>query len=449
MSKDTTFVHGTIVRADYLNADQEANTGAIWSTRLAQNSSSSVETNIIGDPYDTQGPLIVGGKHAWKNGASTAASASGPAGDRNIWVKTNLTLLPDYQVEVMESGDVPSEPYYRKIGSGSWDGVSSLSNLKFENGVQADANQYNQFTLKTISSSSNDVALTIEGYSSQETSTVARVGYDDSGFQERLGIRGDGLLAWASKLPSSFIITAGQSTDLNARWTSTAAGELGWGDGTLSQDVFLSRTSAGVLKVSDGTSGGNGIFDLVALQNSDTGGAAYNGAGMINILDDLNIQDGNVLRYNGIQFDSSHLADASSLAHLTGTETFTGTKTFSVAQTFEDSIIVSESTGVINREGTTGNASSELVLTSQESSDSDYRLKIFVDGTLNWGDGSTSPDVTISRTAANEISLGSGDHISQAYSPSPSEPNVLVNRSTLDAVVAVNSASKAFSLFIA
>lgn len=451
MSKDTTFVRGTIVQADYLNKDQEANTGLVWGVRLAQNSSNSVETNVVGDPTDSHGSMIVGGKVAYKNGASVAASASGSAGTRDIYASSTVSQLPDYSVEVLETSQTPASAYYRKIGSASWDG-SVLSDITLENGVQADANQYNQFTFQTISNSTSDVALTLSGYSTQNnaSSKLLSVGSDNGGgYVERMSLRGNGQAAFQPASSTTSILTGQQYGDAVARYSVRADGQLGWGSGTLAQDVFLMRGSAGVLMVTDGTVGGNGIVDTVAIQNSKTGGAAYNGAGMVNVLDDLNIQTGSVLRYNGTQFGSSHLSDAATVAHLTGIETFTGAKTFSAVQTFTNNTVHSGANGYLERSGTSGSSATEVLLQSKESSDANARFASRVNGKLEWGDGTLARDVEISRTAANELSMGSGDYIKQSYAPTASEPNVLVNRATLDAALTSGAASSSFTFFMA
>src|SRR5688572_6608332 len=135
MSVDTQFVHGTIVQADFLNDTQEVDTGLAWGIRLAQAGSGSVETGLVGDPVDSQGPLIVSGKRVWKNGASSPAVGSGAAGTREIFASTTDALVPNYNVEVLPTGNLPATAYYRRLGTAYWDGASTLRNIKLTHGV--------------------------------------------------------------------------------------------------------------------------------------------------------------------------------------------------------------------------------------------------------------------------------------------------------------------------
>jgi hypothetical protein len=203
----------------------------------------------------------------------------------------------------------------------------------------------------------------------------------------------------------------------------------------------------GGLKIHDGTAGGNGRLDIVSLQNSDTGGGGFNGAGMVNVLDDLNLQVGHVFRINGVQFDSTMLADAANVAHLAGVETFTGVKTFSVNQIFTAGQQVTGATR-IDRQGA---ASGNTGYASRVGTEANNRFEVLVDGSLNWGAGGASAvDVNLSRPAGTPdvLRIAAGDRFEQAYMASVLEPDVLVNRATMDAAFASGAASRAFSYFI-
>jgi hypothetical protein len=60
------------------------------------------------------------------------------------------------------------------------------------------------------------------------------------------------------------------------------------------------------------------------------------------------------------------------------------------------------------------------------------RFELYANGTLNWGAGAVAPDVTLSRTAANIISMGSGDKIQQNAAPTVGDD--LVNKTYADSV---------------
>lgn len=450
MSQDKTFVHGTIVEADFLNTGQEVDTGLVWGMRLSQSVSGTVETDVVGDPYDTQAPLIVGGKRVWKNGASVAASPSGAAGAQDVFVSTTDLLAPDYTVEVLPTGNTPVAAYFRRIGTGDWDGVSVLDNLKLSHGVQAEADQFNQFTFQTISDSTADVPLTIAGYNNQWTSsaTLLSLGSDEgSGYTERMAVDGRGRVSLTGENDTDSVVEVGADGFAATHMYIDASGEIRWGDGTLAKDTVLERTASGTLKVHDDTAGGNGKLDTVALQNSDTGGATWNGAGMVNVLDDLNLASGQVFRIDGVQFNSSMLADAANVAHLAGTETFTGVKTFSVNQIFTAGQQVTGATS-IDRQGA---ASGNTGYASRVGTEANNRFEVLVDGSMNWGAGGASAvDVSLSRPVGTPdvLRIAAGDRFEQAYMASVSEPDVLVNRATMDAAFASGAASRAFSYFI-
>lgn len=448
MSKDTTFKRGTIVQADYLNDDQEVDTGLAWGVRLAQSGSATVETGIVGDPNDSQGPLIIGGRRVWKNGASNPAVASGAAGDREVFVSTTDALAPNYDVEVLPVGSLPATAYWRRLGTAYYDGVSVLRDLKLEHGVQAEANQFNQFTFQTISDHNQDIALTVAGYQNQNSSFAKLIsaGSDNgAGYQERFTVRGDGRVVFTPSLETQDVFEARGTNDSLSRFTMDATGQISWGTGALAHDTYLERTASGTLKVHDGTAGGDGVLDMVYLQNTDSGGAPYNGAGMVNVLDDLNLAAGQVYRIDGEQFDADMLADGADVAHLSRTQTFTGEKTFTNVTHFQNVVELETANGYLSREAAVAN---NIALTSLVVGDASPRFQILADGTVGWGDGVAAMDVFVSRTAPNILTIASGDRFEQAYNAAESEPTILVNRGTLDATLSAETATKAFALFI-
>lgn len=79
--------------------------------------------------------------------------------------------------------------------------------------------------------------------------------------------------------------------------------------------------------------------------------------------------------------------------------------------------------------------------------DNNNRLTITNTGTINWGSGLAASDVYIYRSEPNTLSLGSGDRIQQATSPS--DGNDLVNKTYVDGLTAsLDSSSRRFSFFI-
>jgi hypothetical protein len=448
MSQDTTFVHGTIVQADFLNDSQEVDTGLAWGVRLAQSGAGTVETGIVGDPTDTQGPLIIGGRRVWKHGASAPATGSGAAGDREIYVSTTDALAPNYNIEVLDVGSYPASAYFRRLGTASWDGVSILHNIKLEHGVQAEAKQFNQFTFQTISDHAQDIAVTVAGYQNQnnDVSKLISAGSDNgAGYQERFTVRGDGRAVFTPSVETQHVLQARSISDPLPRVSMTAEGGLSWGTGALAHDTHLDRTASGTLKIHDGAVGGDGVLDVVHLQNTDTGGGTYNGAGMVNVLDDLNLALGQVFRIDGVQFEADMLADGADVAHLSRTQTFTGLKTFSVLQTFTGGILMTGVDGLDMQSV----AADDLLLDSRVGTEANPRFTTSADGQMQWGaGGGSAPDVSLARTAPSIISMATGDRIEQAYEPTSMEPTILINRGTLDVTIENETASRAFALFI-
>jgi hypothetical protein len=440
MSRDTTYVIGTIVEAEWLNDLQDTQTGLMWGVKLTQPTANAVETAIAGT--DSLSPIIIDGKRTWKSAASASAPGSGSAGSRYIWASTNSGLEPDYIVEVLPTASVPVLPNYRKIGSATWNGTTTLYDIKLTNGVRADAAQENQFTFRSIADNVSDVPLRLSGQANQfaGNSVLLSVGSDPgSGFIEYLHLSAKGVAEFSPLLGTTSIIHSLVSGDSVPKFDVLGSGKIGWSSGSSVADVFLERTAAGTLFLSD-LSGDEGRLDLTYLTNSTLSGSGY-----VNVEDDLNIGPGSVLRYNGVQFGSGQLLDSANIAHLSGTEAFTGLKSFSALSTFSAGQAITGLLGV-DRQGT---AVADSLFGSRVGVEANYRFQSTVAGDLSWGAGGASPvDVTISRTNANELSLATGDYIKQSYDALVSEPDVLVNRSVLDAAITGGTSTRAFAYFL-
>lgn len=59
--------------------------------------------------------------------------------------------------------------------------------------------------------------------------------------------------------------------------------------------------------------------------------------------------------------------------------------------------------------GVSGDSTSRVGLASFVTGDAQLRFSFLLDGTMKWSDGTNAPDVTLSRTGTNTLTLGSGD----------------------------------------
>lgn len=97
-----------------------------------------------------------------------------------------------------------------------------------------------------------------------------------------------------------------------------------------------------------------------------------------------------------------------------------------------------------------GSTTTDVRIAAQVTSDANNRLQVQSDGKVLWGSGSSSADVTLERSAANTIKLGSGDKIQQNAAPTTGDD--LVNKTYADSLgstgTVVPSEVGAFSLMM-
>lgn len=355
MSRDTTFVVGTIVRAEYLNSDQEVDTGLTWGFALGQDGTSGLNTLIGGT--DNAATLIIGGKRAWKTTPGTSVTPSGAAGTKSLWAitwgpptpenPTGTGILPDFELVALEPSEIPEAPYYRKVGTTEWNGVSNRQ-VRLTNGVKATAFQHNSFVFRTVTDYVDaNHALTLSGYTTQDdpNAHLFTVGVDDGvgGTDNRFWISSTGVTAYTPDDITNIVLRTNLrdglivSTDPD-RFALRGTGLMEWSTGAALADTFLERSDVGTLKIS-GTTGADGTLDLTNVLNS-----TVIGDGWVNFESDINMYPGQVLRYDGEPFGSEHLADSANVAHLGddpdgNPETFTGDKTFDGDNVFNGEVV--------------------------------------------------------------------------------------------------------------
>lgn len=447
MSRETPFVLGTIVEAEWLNELQEAMTGATWGLKLIQNAGvpQSVMTGVAGDPIDSQATAIIGGQRRWLTGTSNSSSGAGASEEKEIRLYTDidggdeLALSRGFFLEVASPAAIPSGTYNRIIGYGDWDaGTTVLSNIRLANGVMADASQFNAFTFRTIGRGEGDIPLRLYGYDTQATSDskLFSVGVDvASTYNEKMYISGAGTLGAIPDAASDLVFETGLGSDTYHRHVVHGDGEHCWGDGVTPRDICLSRgTSTSETLILEGATG-NGIFDTIYIQNSNNTDGTLPGT----LVGAVNIFDLNVIGNSYLDGDPIDLSD---LAHLTGTETFTGDKTFDLLTTSNGGFLVTAASLTTGFRRVGANSSSPT-LETHVTGDTNDRLDISAGGTMSWGSGSAAADVVLSRGGVDYLELAAGDHL--RVQQDPVNDNDVVRKAYLDTAV---ENSRAFSFFI-
>ena len=297
MSKNINFEVGTIVTDTFLDSLQELLTGTINNLSLGTSiSADRVALNLSGDyAYDGLGTINIGGKYCFidQSRDSDPASPSG-SGVRSIYVSTNSNnspIEPNFSLTI--SASAPTDAYIRKIGE-VYSSSGVLSNAKMITGVQADHEQYNSFTFRSILDTAEETMLTLSGQSTQTSDpgvfdsavsdTPAKALKIDKEGDEKLYIDtagrivlvdtgsgdGDAAIQFTNHSGSSVITTnkevsshiAGADqpsfstreidTDSENRLTITNSGTLEWGDGSNPSDVAVYRTDIGIISLDAG-----------------------------------------------------------------------------------------------------------------------------------------------------------------------------------------------------
>lgn len=445
MSRETPFVLGTIVEAEWLNELQEVMTGATWGLRLAQNAGlpQSVMTGVTGDTVDSMSTAVIGGQRRWLTGSSNSSSGSGSSEEKEIRLYTDidsgdeLALSRDFFLEVASPSAIPSGTYNRVIGYGDWDaGTTVLSNIRLANGVMADASQFNAFTFRTIGRGEGDTPLRLYGYDTQATSTsrLFSAGVEVTGnYNEKIYISGAGTIGAYPDAASDLVFETGLDSDTYSRHVVHGDGEHCWGDGATPLDICLSRgTSTSETLILEGATG-NGIFDTIYIQNSNNTDGTLPGT----VVGAVNIFDLNVI---GNSYHDGVIIDLDDLAHLTGAETFTGQKTFDQTIIANNGVRAT-ALGSVGFQRIGSNANQEGI-NLQVTGDINSRFYVTTGGVMTFGNG-TVADVVLSRGGTDYLQLDAGDQF--RVQQDPVNDNDLARKSYVDQSV---ESSRAFSFFI-
>ncbi len=172
MSKNVDFETGTIVTDVFLDAIQELQTGSMRNLRLAPSSipaaTDRIAVALSGDVVnDKRGTANIAGKYVYFDQIKDSAPAASGNGTKNIYLsltENGPTQQPNFDITVDTSPPVNS--YVRIAGTVQRTGAQ-LHGAKLINGSQAEADQYNSFTFRSVFDYSDETLLRLEGQSAQ------------------------------------------------------------------------------------------------------------------------------------------------------------------------------------------------------------------------------------------------------------------------------------------
>jgi hypothetical protein len=318
MSKDIDFIDlTTVVPAETLDDIQELATGAAWGIKMSVSAGTTV--NVQGDPL-TEGQFSarVGAKPRY--GTSTiSVVGSGGSGARDIFLTSaNVTTPKAPTIEMDVPPATPATAFYRKIGEATWSG-SAITNLRLTNGVQANADQVNNFIFTPFLTSSTP--LTVRGLASQ-SADIFRV--EDSTATAILRVTATAVIFGAVTATGAVTHPAGTQAAPSITFSGdTSTGIFSPGTGR----VAISATNTNNFEVA--TTPAIVIGTSTASTPIILGGDVQLSRGAANRLDlatgdTLNLVNGaGSLLFNGVALASTHLSDSGTLVRTTGA-TFTG-----------------------------------------------------------------------------------------------------------------------------
>jgi hypothetical protein len=319
MSKDVDFIDlSTAVPAETLDDLQEVHTGAVWGVKMSISGGTTV--NVAGDPL-TEGQFSarVGAKPRY--GTSTiSVAASGGAGDRDIFLTSaNVTTPKAPAVELQINPATPAAAFYRKIGTLTWSG-SAVTNLRLTNGVQANADQVNNFVFTPFLNTSTP--LTVRGLASQ-SADILRV--EDSASTAVLRVTATSVIFGA--VTSTGAVSHPLGTQALPSITFTGDTSTGvWSPGTGRVSIGATNTNNFEVNAVSGVLLGTTTSTTPLVFGADVA-LSRGAANRLDLAsgDSLNLVSGSLL-FNNVALASTHLSDSGTLVRTTGT-TFSGVLT--------------------------------------------------------------------------------------------------------------------------
>ena len=315
MSKNVDFEIGTIVTDTFLDSVQELLTGTLQNVRLSETATGTDRIGLAlnGDTnFDKRGSVNIEGRYCFIDQLQDSSPApAGNATDLSIFLSTTANgtpQQPNFNITVGPAPPVAS--YIKRAGLVDKSG-SQLSNARMITGMQADYEQYNHFTFRSIYDLPDETMITVEGQSNQTSSagvtydsdissaptralsvgengnehlyldTAGRLVFVDDGsgtgnaaFQFA-NHSGDSVITTGTEF-SSHIPVVGQPSfstrvidlDVDNRIVIYNDGGICWGDGTNPVDVCLSRIGPDELSLDTGD---KIYMDYTIIKATDTG----------------------------------------------------------------------------------------------------------------------------------------------------------------------------------
>ncbi len=320
MAKQTDFSPGTVVSDTFLDSQQEVLTGIMSGFKLSPGTASSqlkLEPTIpvSGAAFRGQLTAIDDTASMTAYGTATRESTAYAAGAASVsvWAKTSAAIQTgtpgEYQLVV--SAARPSD-FVRKVGEATASAGNVLSNIRLTNGIYADADQYNNFTFRSVLNVAGEIPLTLRGGSAQNSaaSKMLSVGFDTAGvYGEKWYVNALGQVVTTQAAVGDAHYRAFVASETYPRLSLTT--KISLDDGThASPDTVIERSVAATVKITD-------TLDVTSLKNTGTTPASFSGgahSGSVNVDDDLNLATGKKYRIAGTQIASSDLSDYASLA---------------------------------------------------------------------------------------------------------------------------------------
>jgi len=304
MSKNVDFEIGTIVTDSFLDGVQELLTGTSQNIRLAESTlgTDRITVALSGDTmFDQRGAVNIEGNYCFLDVAQDSSPASSGSGSRNVYLSTTVNGTPQQpNFNITVDSSPPADSYLKRIGIVDKT-VSQLSNARMITGVQADYEQYNAFTFRSVYNLDGETLLTLRGRTNQTSpygtyimdvsptpTTALSVGTEfiADTYSERMYIDTEGRIVWTnSGVPAEYVNLIGGTDpddatphlysnatidsrppdfewafgtrltlagDTNHRVAIGSDGEICWGDGTLAPDVCIMRTGVDQLSLDTG-----------------------------------------------------------------------------------------------------------------------------------------------------------------------------------------------------
>jgi len=322
MSKNVDFEIGTIVTDTFLDSVQELLTGTSQNIRLAESTlgTDRIALALNGDTmFDNRGSVNVEGRYCFIDMVQDSSPAVTGNGVKNVYLSTTANGTPQQpNFSITVDNSPPPASYLKRIGEVTLTG-GQLSDAKMITGVQADHEQYNHFTFRSVFNLADETLISVEGQSNQASTagvtydsdvssaptkaisvgengnerlyldTAGRVVFVDDGTGDgdaalQVGYHGaETIITTGTELSShipgtnggagfSSFSTRAIDVDTANRVQISNTGVICWGDGTLAPDVCLSRVGPDQLSLATGDQ----LYMDYTITNLDTGDLVTN-----------------------------------------------------------------------------------------------------------------------------------------------------------------------------